>query len=155
DVPVADRRFHHFVQNFLHGELALGVQVGARAASFREDDAVLVGQETDRLRGAGIDAEYVTDRVHGDGVFYVTLRRIHVSLSRASGVGAAPGGPYAAHADLDRAAVGVRDRRRSAGARLERRSSRALGRADHVGLALGDRDHGFGGTSRWLQYAAR
>ena len=57
DIAIADRRFHHVMQNLLDLELARGVKIRAAAAAFREDVAVLVGEQTHRLRSARIDAE--------------------------------------------------------------------------------------------------
>jgi hypothetical protein len=47
------------MQHLLESELASRVEIRARTASFRDDPAALVGEQTHRLRAAGIDAQDV------------------------------------------------------------------------------------------------
>ena len=65
DVAVADGLLHHLMEDLLDLELADRLQVGAAAARFREDLAVLVRELADRLGAAGVDAENVDHIVRG------------------------------------------------------------------------------------------
>ena len=58
-VEIADRLLHHLVEDLLDLELADGLQVRAAAARLRQHLAALVGELTDRLGPARVDAQYV------------------------------------------------------------------------------------------------
>ena len=57
DVRSSKGVFHDVMEDLLHFELARRLQVGAAAARPRQDDALPVREEANRLRTAGIEAE--------------------------------------------------------------------------------------------------
>ena len=58
-IPIAERLFHHRVQDLLELEFARRLQVGAAAARLGDDAPALVRKQTDRLRSASVDAQDV------------------------------------------------------------------------------------------------
>ena len=59
DVAIADRRFHHLVQDLLDARARRRCEGSRRAAPFGDDRPLRVGEQTHRLRPAGVDAEHV------------------------------------------------------------------------------------------------
>ena len=56
---VAERALHDVMEDLLHFELAGGLQIGARTAHLGEHGAIAIGEQTDGLRTARIDSEYM------------------------------------------------------------------------------------------------
>src|SRR3989304_3469787 len=61
-VAVANRLVHHRVEHFLHGELAVGLQVGAPGTALAQHLAVLVGEVADRFRASRVDPQHLHGR---------------------------------------------------------------------------------------------
>ena len=57
DPAIAEGLLHHAIEDLLDFELAQRLEVGAAATRFGQDPAVGVGQLTDRLGAAGVDAD--------------------------------------------------------------------------------------------------